>query len=290
MSPLRAPRIAPSTSSGATNCLPESWLYGLADVLRQAEVRRAFWNGEYRETGWAGFSLHLSGQDPAERLWHLTDWPWAPPGTMEKEGDSPSRPPRSDALGADLPHFAALDADGRLPGGGNLEPSQHRAPPPAAGLRPRCSSSAAPQPAGLSKSGTGFQPVPLREAPRFTEAVGPAWLSLHFARALLAAETAWRFPNYIAYFSGIVRPATAYRHLVDSSLDWGQELPAVSRYIQQHPTEAPFYFSYFGVWVALGTMACRRACFIPTAALTCAAARICFQRTPRKRGFPPAPT
>jgi hypothetical protein len=34
---------------------------------------------------------------------------------------------------------------------------------------------------------------------------------------------------------------------VDSSLDWGQELPAVSRYIESNPQGAPYYFSYFGM-------------------------------------------
>ncbi len=65
--------------------------------------------------------------------------------------------------------------------------------------------------------------------------------------ALLAAESFWFFPNYLAYFNGIVRPSNAYRHLVDSSLDWGQELPAARRYIEQHPEGAPFYLSYFGM-------------------------------------------
>ncbi len=51
----------------------------------------------------------------------------------------------------------------------------------------------------------------------------------------------------LAYFNGIVRPSDAYRHLVDSSLDWGQELPAARRYIEQHPEGAPFYLSYFGM-------------------------------------------
>jgi hypothetical protein len=64
--------------------------------------------------------------------------------------------------------------------------------------------------------------------------------------AVLAVETAWWFPNYLAYFNGIVRPSGAYRHLVDSSLDWGQDLPAVKRYIDGHPGEGPFYLSYFG--------------------------------------------
>ncbi|HEY1109399.1 MAG TPA: glycosyltransferase family 39 protein, partial [Opitutaceae bacterium] len=43
-------------------------------------------------------------------------------------------------------------------------------------------------------------------------------------------ETAWHFPNYLTYFNGVISPRTAYRHVIDSSLDWGQELPATARY------------------------------------------------------------
>ncbi|MES2692597.1 MAG: hypothetical protein V4773_03920 [Verrucomicrobiota bacterium] len=63
---------------------------------------------------------------------------------------------------------------------------------------------------------------------------------------LQVAETAYRFPNYIAYFNGLISPDQAYRHLVDSSLDWGQELPAIGSYLQRHPNEKS-YLAYFGV-------------------------------------------
>lgn len=63
---------------------------------------------------------------------------------------------------------------------------------------------------------------------------------------VLAVEMAVRFPLYIAYFNGLITPDHAYRHVVDSSLDWGQELPAVARYLKQHPGEKT-YFAYFGV-------------------------------------------
>lgn len=62
----------------------------------------------------------------------------------------------------------------------------------------------------------------------------------------LALEIAARFPHYIAYFNGVISPDRAYRHVVDSSLDWGQELPAVARYLEGHPKEKA-YFAYFGV-------------------------------------------
>ena len=65
---------------------------------------------------------------------------------------------------------------------------------------------------------------------------------------LLAAEVLYRFPNYLAYFNAVAGgPARAYRHLVDSSLDWGQDLPGVRRYIDDHHVAAPVYLSYFGL-------------------------------------------
>lgn len=67
------------------------------------------------------------------------------------------------------------------------------------------------------------------------------------APAVGAAEVARHFPNYLTYFNGIVSPETAYRHVVDSSLDWGQELPATARYIRDHPELKPFTIAYFGM-------------------------------------------
>ncbi|MGD1032057.1 MAG: glycosyltransferase family 39 protein [Opitutaceae bacterium] len=65
--------------------------------------------------------------------------------------------------------------------------------------------------------------------------------------AALALESAVCFPNYLTYFNVVAGgPANAYRHLVDSSLDWGQDLPSLKRYIGRHRSEGPAYLSYFG--------------------------------------------
>ena len=72
---------------------------------------------------------------------------------------------------------------------------------------------------------------------------GGAVLLLGCAQAL---EIAGRFPDYLAYFNGVVSPAGAYRHLVDSSLDWGQDLPGVKTYLDAHAAEGPFHLAYFG--------------------------------------------
>ncbi len=67
--------------------------------------------------------------------------------------------------------------------------------------------------------------------------------------ALLAMTTAWcSYPNYLAYFNPLVGGSSqGYRYLVDSSLDWGQELPSLARWLREnrHSNE-PIYLSYFG--------------------------------------------
>jgi hypothetical protein len=63
-----------------------------------------------------------------------------------------------------------------------------------------------------------------------------------------ARTTAGIHPHYLAYFSPAAGgPAQGYRHLVDSSLDWGQDLPGLKAWLGQNrrPSEN-LYLSYFG--------------------------------------------
>jgi hypothetical protein len=54
-------------------------------------------------------------------------------------------------------------------------------------------------------------------------------------------------PHYLAYFNQIVGgPQNGWRHLVDSSLDWGQDLPGLSRWLRQNAAGEPVFLSYFG--------------------------------------------
>ncbi len=55
-------------------------------------------------------------------------------------------------------------------------------------------------------------------------------------------------PHYLAFFNAPSGgPTTAWRKLVDSSLDWGQNLPALARWIERNRRpEEPIYLSYFG--------------------------------------------
>jgi hypothetical protein len=58
------------------------------------------------------------------------------------------------------------------------------------------------------------------------------------------------YPHYLAYFSPVVGgPAQGYRHLVDSSLDWGMDLPGLKRWIDVNNAgdRSPLFLAYFGV-------------------------------------------
>jgi len=63
-----------------------------------------------------------------------------------------------------------------------------------------------------------------------------------------AAESARIHPHHLAYFSPLVGgPTQGYKHLADSSLDWGQDLPGLKQWLTDNrlPGE-PVFLSYFG--------------------------------------------
>ncbi len=63
----------------------------------------------------------------------------------------------------------------------------------------------------------------------------------------VAVESVAIWPHYLAYFNVFTGgPRNAYRHLVDSSLDWGQDLPALKTYLDKHAKGQRVYLSYFG--------------------------------------------
>jgi len=54
-------------------------------------------------------------------------------------------------------------------------------------------------------------------------------------------------PHFLAYFNPIGGgPENGHRHLVDSSLDWGQDLPALKSWLSQNAGGDPVFQSYFG--------------------------------------------
>ena len=69
-----------------------------------------------------------------------------------------------------------------------------------------------------------------------------------FLLIILLIENFLIYPDYLAYFSPVAGGASkGYRHLVDSSLDWGQDLKGVKEWLSGHNIpEDKAYISYFG--------------------------------------------
>jgi hypothetical protein len=73
------------------------------------------------------------------------------------------------------------------------------------------------------------------------------------ARVALAGLLAWVlaaslsiYPHYLAYFNETVGgPARGYRYLVDSNLDWGQDLEGLAKFMRERDIER-VHLSYFG--------------------------------------------
>ena len=53
-------------------------------------------------------------------------------------------------------------------------------------------------------------------------------------------------PNYLAYFNEAAGgPSRGWRWLVDSNIDWGQDLPLLAKWQREHP-DRPVHLKYFG--------------------------------------------
>ncbi|HTT55487.1 MAG TPA: hypothetical protein VMF63_00130, partial [Opitutaceae bacterium] len=79
-------------------------------------------------------------------------------------------------------------------------------------------------------------------------AIRPAGVLAAALLAWFVAESWWIRPSYLAYFNELIGgPARGYRHLVDSSLDWGQDLPGLKAWLAQQVRPGEHVFlSYFG--------------------------------------------
>lgn len=64
-----------------------------------------------------------------------------------------------------------------------------------------------------------------------------------------AAESFAIWPDYLAFFNlAAGGPGKGYKRLVDSSLDWGQDLPGLKKWMDARAGDnTPVYLSYFGI-------------------------------------------
>ena len=219
--------------SKSWHLLPEGYLYGLSHALKQSQARGAFLDGAYSIHGWVSFF-------PKTLLYKT------PPAL----------------LGAALLGAALLVVTwGRR--------RTHASGAPIAGIQWHWLWPLA-LPFGVywlisitSNLNIGHRHIlPTYPALHILAGIGAvlAWQTVpaarrawaHAAFALLlgfhALAAARIYPHYLAYFSPLAGgPENGYRHLVDSSLDWGQDFPGLRDWLVQnrHPGEA-VHLSYFG--------------------------------------------
>jgi hypothetical protein len=61
----------------------------------------------------------------------------------------------------------------------------------------------------------------------------------------MAVSIGMAFPSYLSYFNELAWHIPKHEMLVDSSLDWGQDLKRLAQYVDEHDIET-LYVDYFG--------------------------------------------
>lgn len=221
--------------------LPEAYLYGLAHTLKFSESRFSYLRGETRSTGWWYFhpycylvkstlpALLLTAAAAATYLWK-----WWRTGPNRRRVVVISDVYRLWPLISLLVvyWYAAVTT--------NLNMGIRHMLPVLPSTFVMC-----------GVLGYWF-------GPRASKGNQPAGMKRTWAAACIVVLLCWHvvetgriYPDYIAYFNQLVGgPKRGYRHLTDSNLDWGQDLPGLSKWLWDNrlnpPGATPVYLVYSG--------------------------------------------
>jgi hypothetical protein len=210
--------------------LPEGWLYGLMFVLKHAEARGAFLDGEYSIFGWVSFfPKAFLYKTPPALLVALAMVAVATGLWVREQG----RQAFANALHRTLPLTVLFTVYWVFSLTSNLNIGHRHILPTYPVLY-------------IATGALGWMVVRSWRRAR-TGGVTTAALVAGLAGWLVVGTSA-AHPHYLAYFSPLAGgPSQGYRRLVDSSLDWGQDLPGLKTWLDQHrqPGEKVF-LSYFG--------------------------------------------
>jgi hypothetical protein len=209
--------------------LPEAFLYTAAFVWRQADERRTFFRGRATIGGdWRFFPFAIAVKTPLALFALLAiAGAVARRAAVEnaRSSPAPSRAPPADALRSAAPLLAIAGVQGGFALGADINLGLRHVLP----LYPV---------AFVFAAGA---------AARWTEAARARRVLVALSTAAFAASSLSIWPHYLAYFNLSVGPERAYRELVDSSLDWGQDLDALGAHLaQRRDPSGPVYLSYFG--------------------------------------------
>jgi hypothetical protein len=207
---------------GKHRVLPEGYLYGMTYVLNMVR-RYSFFCGDYSVTGWwAYFPFTFLVKTPLPTLAGLVLLPVLAVGRMQPAAAEPrerSWYPLVPLLTLLAVYWTASVTTTLNIGHRHLLPVY---------------------PASF---------ILLGALPALTRArVGLRWLPWALA-ACSCLVSLWTFPNYLAFFNGIVRRDEAWHCLVDSNLDWGQEHDTLESFVARerrtYGSEHPIYGCLF---------------------------------------------
>ncbi|HUD71270.1 MAG TPA: hypothetical protein VMQ62_04845, partial [Dongiaceae bacterium] len=194
--------------------LPEAYLHGFLDMLRSGEHHRAFLMGEIRAGGWwSFFPITFALKTPIPMLLFVAA------ALLLSLGPAGWRRVDAYLLFPVVIYAGMAAAHGLSIGHRHLLP-----------IDPF-----------LFVAAGRLAAWPLaRPAPRLVAAVAAA------AAGLVALGTIRNHPDHLAYFNRFAGgPEGGYRYLVDSNLDWGQDLKGLAAWLAAHPGPRP-KISYFG--------------------------------------------
>ena len=76
------------------------------------------------------------------------------------------------------------------------------------------------------------------------------WRIAFFAVVVLAwsvGSSLWIYPHSLSYFNELAGgPTGGHAHLINSNIDWGQDLLYLRRWLDDHPEARPVYLVYYG--------------------------------------------
>lgn len=212
--------------------LPEAWLYGFAHAHRHAQRRVAFLDGQTSAVGWLRFfPCAFAYKTPVASLAAFAI-----------------------AIGLLLRHWRRSARDG-APARRVLGIGLYRVAPLALFIGAYTSLALSSR---LNIGHRHILPIyPVLFALAGVVAVGAPPLSRARVATIfllvigLGVESLMAWPHHLAFFNVAAGgPAGGHRHLVDSSLDWGQDLPGLRRWLDEQgphdPGAPPVYLAYFG--------------------------------------------